>query len=127
MLGVLFLLVSCAQPEPNEPPTPTRPSDAVVEQVIDFGLVDSFGLNVALDDGEYVITGEWQVDPNEDPNTQYWLLAGNSAGKFVPIASFTSSDARPQVQTAEQATDPDLNSFLLELSPPRARSVCKLA
>ena len=104
MLAVL--LASCTQPEAKsekESEQFERPSDEVVEEVIDFGLLDSVGLSITSNNGEYTITGEFEVDPNEDPETVYFLLFGNAAGRFIPVQSFTQAEALASTGTGNGA------------------------
>lgn len=95
-LVAILLISSCGQQPTKteqEPSPVVRPSNAVIESVVDASLVDSFGLSLSSQDGKYVFSGEWELDPDEDPNTVYWVLAGTADGGFIPVKWVTSAEA----------------------------------
>src|SRR5690625_3337910 len=105
-LVAILLISSCGQQPTKteqEPPPVVRPSNAVIESVVDASLVDSFGLSLSSQDGKYEFSGEWELDPDEDPNTVYWVLAGTADGGFSPVKRVTSAEpaANSMVYTNE--------------------------
>lgn len=101
MASLVTLLAGCSNTGEEQKPVPL--TDEEFFELVEAALVDSFAISVSVENGEYVITGQWEIDPLADPDTEYVLVIGSEEHGIKHVQKFSGAEAEISPQTADQS------------------------
>lgn len=102
LASLVMLLAGCSNTGEEQKPEPL--TDEEFFELVEAALVDSFAISVSVENGEYVITGQWEIDPLADPDTEYVLVIGSEEHGIKHVQKFSGAQAEISPQTADQSS-----------------------